>query len=559
MSIAMRLNQILCSLGGGDNELLEQCPSTERRRFKFSAMSNIHTSIISGVAMGFTSIFINKNIHPCIIFCLSLFWMSFCILINAALVGSVSKKNGTGSFFTTVGSLFLRVVISVIISLGTSQVMQILIFRDFFPYAHRKQQIMASQSLQEMTSSKFQEQEILKARLDAVDEEIQTWHVERSAVFTSDPILSDHVQQRDSLVSRLDSMTTQYMALNRISAERISSAQRSIAAITKELNELNELNNLGSEDVLRQRELNAQRASFNAAIAHETNERTRRNTEINNLERQISAQQENIEQRRYQIDGDNRERTRELGIKREMAAVALANAETENAAYVAANEMASYETFSQDSLINSLNTLRFIESWKADPASSFQEQETAKRIIQIRLLIMAIFLITDLAPLIIILFYKKGIYEFLRENQADCREAICSMEKQQTISEKKLEIQANGRLNKMRLESQIALNEIESFTQQSEKFYALLAEAREKAMDRIYDTHRTKFKNPLEHELADTADIIQEVFRNTQSMSTKMFDSMQTNDHLNFIRKSSSDKFSEKKTEAPYSILHPTA
>ena len=558
MSILNWLNKRLCSLGGMDTDLWDKVPSNERRKFSLSSVANIFTSAISASAMGYTFFAINKNMPLIFIICISLFWFCFCVFLNAALVGSIKRKKEAKNFFSALGSLVLRVAISVIISLGTSQVLQLTIFRDIFPYARRKQELLANQSLQEMISTRLLEEESLKLRIDAVDEEIQAWNRERNALFASDPILSDHIAQREALVSRLNSMTVQYGDLNRISADRISQAQRSVAAIT---NELNALNNLDSESrsaevVLRQRELNSQRASFNAVITHENNERNRRNSELSNLQQRIESAQEEISQRRQQIDVDNRDRSREIALKRETAVAAFTNAEAENAIFITENNQASFDTFSKDSLINNLNTLQFIQSWRDDPAATFEEQETAKNIERIRFLIMALFLITDLAPLTILLFYKPGVYELLKEAQQESQESICELEKQQLISEKELEIKAMSKFNKRKIESQISFNEIENLPKQAEDFYALIAGFREKTMDKVYDTHKSKFKDPLEFELADTASIIKKVFENTQNMATKMFESMQTNDLLSFNKKTNGDMFADKKTghsTQPYS------
>jgi hypothetical protein len=247
----------------------------------------------------------------------------------------------------------------------------------------------------------------------------------------------------------------------------------------------------------------------------------------------------------------HRDRSRELSIKREAAVSAFTNSETENEIFIAENNQASFDTFSRDSLINNLNTLLFIQSWKDDPAATFEEQETAKNIERIRFLIMALFLITDMAPLTILLFYKPGVYELLKQHQQESQEAICELEKQQMIAEKELEIKATSKFNKRKIESQISFKEIENLPKQAENFYALIAGFREKTMDKVYDTHKSKFKDPLETELADTVSIIKRVHENTQSMAAKMFESMQTNTLLSFTQKTNNDMLADKKTGHP--------
>ena len=558
MGIFIWLNQRLCSLGGMDIDLWDKTPSNEKRKFSLSSVSNVFTSAISASAMGYTFYAINKDMPLAFIISISIFWFCFCVFLNAALVGSIKRKKEAKNFFSALGSLFVRIVISVFISLGTSTALQLPIFKDSFDYYRRKQELIANQSLQEMNSSRSHEQEAMRTRINAVDEEIQAWHIKQSALFASDPILSDYISQRETLVTRLDSMTAQYNDLNRISGDRISAAQRSIAAI------VNELNNLDSDSrtadvTLRQRELNGQRASFNAVITHENGERNRRNLEITNLQQRIEAVQEDISQRRQQIDADNRERSRELSLKREAAVAAFTKADVENTTFIAENNQASFSTFSKDSLINNLNTLRFVQSLKDDPTATFEERETAKNIVRIRYLIMALFLITDLAPMTILMFYKPGVYELLKEAEAESHESICELEKQQKIAEKELEIKATTKFNKRKIESQISFNEIENLPKQADDFYALITGFREKTMNKVYDTHKSKFKDPLEFELADTASIIKNVFENTQNMATKMFESMQTNDLMSFTKKTNGDMFADKKTghpTQPYSSAH---
>ena len=118
MSILKRLDKILCSLGVADTDVLDKTLSDERRKFIFSAVENIFTSIISASAMKFTFFSINRKLPFIFIIYISFFWLFFCIILNAGLIGSVKRKKGSNSFFSTIGSLLLRICISVIISLG---------------------------------------------------------------------------------------------------------------------------------------------------------------------------------------------------------------------------------------------------------------------------------------------------------------------------------------------------------------------------------------------------------------------------------------------------------
>jgi uncharacterized membrane protein len=534
------VEKTLCSLGGADTDILSSCPKNEKRRYWMSALMNINSSLIAAAAIAVTFYFVNKTWHPIFIFLIAVFWGFISFTITASLVGSVSKtkKNFGKSTISMVGSFLIRLAISVVFSLLTSQTLEILVFRDFLPAARRKQALLAEQALQEIMKNRHDEVEVLREQLASIDLEIQEWERGRMAIFSSDPILADLIQLRTSLESRLNAVSAQHRESNRLSADRISSAQRQVASINTELNNLGS-DNLSTADFQRRQELTSQRASFNAIITHENAERNRRNAEITTIEQRIAAQQNLIDERRNLLDADNRGRATVLFDRRALATTAFTEAENNLTANIDDNNRAASETYSQDNLINSLITIQFIQSLRNHPDATYEERATATKVSQIRFLIMAIFIILDLSALLIIALGKSGIYDCKKEKELEFEEIVCDIEKERKIAEKRLDVHAEMESNRQKVNSQVVYNDIENFTQQAKDFYILLNNARENAMKEVHAIEQSKFKDKLGFELLDTIKTIKEVFQNTQSRATKMFDSLQNNYQMNFLKKAS--------------------
>jgi hypothetical protein len=373
--------------------------------------------------------------------------------------------------------------------------------------------------------------EAFKANVDLADREIQDWQQSRNSMFSNDPILNDMVQQRESLNSRLISLSALYREQDRVSANRISTAQRSISIIAIERNNLRDLDILTHDETIRLRNLNTQISSLNETIAHESRERTRRNNEVSSLERSIVNQQAVIDERRQLIDVDNRDRTQTLIGKRDMAASAYLQAETELADFISENEKASSATFLHDSsLINNMITLKFIQDLRNDPEATYEEKATAVKIMQIRFLIMALFLIMDLAPFLVILLHKKGKYEALKEAELESAVALIAIETQQNILQGQIEIQAHHKFMRNQIESQRIINEAETLAQQSKSIYDILCKARAEAMQSIY------FVNDDLNLGDDTENIIKDILQNTQKEITFNLYTSRDRTHMNFIK-----------------------
>jgi hypothetical protein len=253
------------------------------------------------------------------------------------------------------------------------------------------------------------------------------------------------------------------------------------------------------------------------------------------------------------IDRDNRQMSHELAIRREIAASAYTKAEADIAAFIAENEAAVSDTFTRNTLINNLNSLAFLENLKNSPTASFEERSTARKITQIRWLIILTLIILDLTPLLIVLLYKNGIYESIKEKEHENRVAILDIEAeqqlqermieiQQELKEKELKTQAMHRSIKLKIDSQMTFNEYRNFYQDTKNFNDLQCKGRDDIMHTIHYLSEKKLIDPKEREVADTEDYAKDTFEKTQDMAANMFWSNQSSIHLGFINKAAVDR-----------------
>jgi asparagine N-glycosylation enzyme membrane subunit Stt3 len=133
------LKRVLCAMGAADTKTLAECPPNEQLKYSMSAIFNINQALMSGAAMAFTLYSINNTFPPFMIIFLSTFWAFICFMLGFGLVGSISKAKQGNSNASLIVSLIIRLAITIVISLLTSQVLELYIFKDYFPLARRKQ------------------------------------------------------------------------------------------------------------------------------------------------------------------------------------------------------------------------------------------------------------------------------------------------------------------------------------------------------------------------------------------------------------------------------------
>jgi hypothetical protein len=567
----------LCSLGGADISILDKCPPGERNKFLFSGMAILNTALLSAIMIGITIYSINKSLDPLIIFIGGLVGGMIIFSIDRGLIATIHKKEkiDVGLFL----GFLLRILISVVISFMISLPMEVIIFKDFLPMAHHKQRI---NFVTKMNGSKPDEKDAAQKKTEEADKELTNWIREQEEIYAKDAVLLTLNQERQVLLGQYNSSSRQYEELNRKSSERITSAQRSIDAIQKELNQMSG-SEIDNETQQRIQLLASQRASYNTTITAERNEMSRRANELNDLDRRIQNKQAEIAKRREDITAKNQEITRRLTERRKNVQDEYNSIAREIEEYITENESAA-DIFVQDNLINNLIALAYIESWKHDHKATDEEKAIAERITQVRLLIMSVLLIIDVAPILIKLLFARGVYEAEKEavkemdeekiasdkirvrneKQADNDLAKTEKESKNSLDEariqsaediEKLTIHSKNSLEKTKIQSENRLNEkkilmdtdfaeMKNYIQAEEDFFNLLTKSQEQTINKISNMDKNKQQLDVHDH---TSSIMKTVLQNTQNDLHDMF-----NEWKNKYYKVSIEKSREHKQAPEY-------
>jgi hypothetical protein len=534
MNVRKKLSTRLCALAGADTVALnEHCPDNEKIKWILSAVFNFCQSIVSTIAMVVTFFSINKNVPVYVAIPVSILIGTICFLINLGLTSSFSKKR---NFMTNFVLFVVRVVITIIISLFSSQVLELYVFKDSFDYARRRLQTSTSQTLQATTAPMYQELATLKDDLDDTETEIQNFYTIQNSLFASDEILAVLVKEQENLRSQLTSLSNQYSILNNQIPGRIASHQEKIRTLSQQLDSLN-----SSYDESEIEAVNLQIRELRNTITQENNERNRRDSALNNLRQSINAKENEIKERRRQIDSRNQSRIDDLATKQTAIMATITNKEAEIANFSQENENAISESFLTDGLINNILVLDYIQTWADgdEQNASYIEKALAKKTIFIHYLIMAFFLTIDLSPMLVLLFAQAGIYEIykkreleeyemLRKREFELTEEKSIFERSEKMIVAKAKIQADRIITVEQINSEASRQEIEIAKENLEKFLNV--------NDEIYDIAIKKSQNIFkegtdkslnDYEIKDADQFLWRAVKQTREHTAKVFQSNQ--------------------------------
>jgi len=404
----------LCALSGADTKMLQLCPSNEHGRFYWPSIINIGSGMVGSLAAAMAVYFTNTNLHSAFIVGISFLWGFIGFGISAGLLGSIpSMSRNVTSYFVPILAFALRLVITVVFSLFTSQVLTTYIFRDQLALARRQQTLLARWAFDDRMRPMLQEAEALAERLRVAEQELDNWQLRGSNEFFGENyVLAGIMGQLSSLQSQLDSLSMQHRSEDQNSSRGIAEAQTAIIGLT------NELNGLDPDDVQRRLDLNSRLIPFNNIIVFEKSEIQRRANERATLQQRITTQQRTVDDHVQRLSFHGEERTRTLEARHQNVVAALAATEANIATERAINEDAIFYTIFSDSLVNRMNSILFLRERRNHADATFEEKATAARILNMQIIFMALILIVDLAAPIIMLFYGSGgEYELRKEAQ----------------------------------------------------------------------------------------------------------------------------------------------
>ena len=512
------LEKLLCSLGGADIDILQKCPSSEKKKFLFAGIGIINTAVLSAATMGVAIHLVDKKILVLAFIICALIWGWFVFVIDSGLLASICKKaKGAYNRLTTAFLIFLRIAISIIIALSVSQPLESIIFKKFIPMAQRKQEVIY---LDKLNAPKLIEEEAAKKRLDEVDEELNKWNLEKEKRYTADFVLSNMIRDKENLEKQYSGLSRQYTDLNRQSREIIAVQQKAMNTIQSDIDRVNSKNYLTDNDKEQIFLWTDQKTAVGWIIKNENNAIQMRNNELSAINQKVLNKQAEITVRKTEIDADNAKITQNLQDKKDRVnseyEVTLSDAKD----YYDSNNKAA-ASFRDDNLVNNLNAIHYIESWANTPDATIEEKNIANLVKRTRILIILLFLVIDIAPVLIKLSFARGIYE----EEKDTQEAVIIHHNRNYAFKQK---EAEDKFTENKMMADFVMSEIEDTQKQYKRFLQIQEEMHKNTSDILYNKDRARFQGKHQWEgLDNTQNVIRDTYSNTQKVMSAMFQKLQ--------------------------------
>ncbi len=411
----------VCFIGGADISILKECPK-DRNKFIAVGIGVFNTAALSMFTMGYAiNAVLNDEDKSILTYLLilffSIFWGFIIFGIDWGLISTIHKKKkyNLKSGFILVLTTIFRLLVAAIISFTVSRPLEVLVFKDHLPVAKREMQKDYREKLDAREDLKV---EAVQKELDAEESDLEQWNLEKNETYSTDPILIRLNQEKLDLSNNYDGLSERYNRLNSSSDLKIEKAQSSINSIQYDINLIKGDKPQDSLSIQEQEQISSLRNSMNPFIAtrnYERNEKGKRNSELKQLQKDISLKQVDINLRVNHIDSLNNivsnqkiETINKLKTKKDTTEL-QAGIET------AINKKTS-NVLVENNLINNLIAVGYLERWNNDPNAEIGEKEIAKKVIFVRWLLIILILFIDIAPIVIKLLVKRGSYEELKES-----------------------------------------------------------------------------------------------------------------------------------------------
>jgi hypothetical protein len=419
--------QFICAVGGADTVVLKKCPA-EKKKFLVIGAGVFMTASVSVITMFFALYSIVRKNEVEItggiesvrqvpykpgelaaILLAALFWGLVIFLIDFGLVSTFHKEEQTS--FKSIGALVFRLAVAIVISFTVSLPLEVAVFRDYLPLIKREMQAGYQDKLGAglRNSEAAIEDKVRDAGKDLVE-----WAEKINDMRRDDAMVQALSAKLDELQRQYNELRVQYGEADRKSYEVINAAQRSINQIQTDIRNIQ---HNGDEedpaDTRRVAELERSKAPYIQKINAENQAVTRRNNALNAAKTSILDKEREIMERYRAIEDEQNVITRQLaGEKQRLEAEqAVLRREAEHE-YRQNQAVSSVYIF--DNLINNLNALAYLETRIDSP--DFGERGIARKILQIRIILMILIMIIDISPVVLKLLAKRGPYEVMIEN-----------------------------------------------------------------------------------------------------------------------------------------------
>jgi len=461
--------KLVCSLGGADIAALVYCPSDERKKFFLSGIINILGSCCSAAIMALAlSTFQVEKIW---LFSIAIFWGIFCFLLTKSICGTIL------SGAKAVSSIALRLIVTVILPLFTSTIIETMVFTDFLTAQLREREMI------ELREGEAKSRE----RLAALEDEIGTWYAQINDQLAGDPRRQDLSAQHETAVGARNTTLAQNAQWIQGSNARIASMHGTRSLLVQELANL-------PADSERRFGLNSQIQTINTNIAWETTEQARRRGIDREREAQVAATEQAMVQRTAQVEGTQNARLRDLYARREAEAATVAEF-----ADLIQHTSESNHIYGIGGLIGKINLIRQTQGRIFDPTATQDQRFTAWVITFVGVIIAVFFITLDMLPLLTLSLYKSPIYDHRKEKQRleleriyEEEETQRTFERQQKTERDRAVILAKNRIDEMLLEKKA-----------EDDMARILVESEMTAIELDAELEERKWKEDIRHRMAE--------------------------------------------------------
>ncbi|MDR0306223.1 MAG: DUF4407 domain-containing protein [Chitinispirillales bacterium] len=412
MKVLSELREIICRIGGADLKILEKCPS-EDNKFIAVGIGILNTVLLSMITMFFAIHSIGNGISYVLIAPISILWGFIIFGIDWGLVTTIHKKqkaNVVEKIMAFFGFVF-RVAVAVVISFTVSKPLEVLVFKDYLPTARHLMKVEYNEKLDAPNEKKIQEYN--EKTSDNINQ-IEKLEIEKQEALKNDIVLQGLKENWD----RLQKESEEFESAR-------AQAQRNINRLTEENKNYKDnfpnweayKNKINDNDI----EVSRQTIIRNEARSSRDDRRNRLEIAKVDYKKRDSTITADYKNRIGKYEGQNQL----LGEYREHISEKQIVDRREN-------ESISI-VFDRDNLITNIIAIGSLEKYKSDSTASPLERKIAENVFFVRLLLMILIMIVDMAPIVIKSLTKRGPYEVEKENIEKTRnaESLAASEKRE--------------------------------------------------------------------------------------------------------------------------------
>lgn len=578
-----QLEKFFCILGGAKLSILKECP-TEKNNFIAVGIGVLNTSLLSMFTMGYAiSAVINGSIDNWgLLIGFSVFWGLIIFGIDWGLISTMRKKenydfkNGSSLVLTTL----FRIAVAVVISFTVSRPLEVIVFKDFLPLARREAQLNFQKDLNFDENQKVSNAE---GDVTASEQNLETWNqqgrtdlgdndqtliaLEKDKTLydsrykdfntqkKNDDIISnnsirDAQNSSNSIQSQINSKLSVYKTnSNNISSNNITisnyrnsnlelqndikniennrdknTLQREITSNNNKIRALENSNNIISQNnksISSEIErLRAEQAPFSRTIKNEKRNKQNRENRLSQIDKQLSNTQDKVKTQNALLDKKAKAIADSLNIVK-IKYETINDTISKKAEIVFDKNKKATSVFDKDNLINNLIAVGYLERWDKDEKADLGKKEISKKVKFIRWLLIILILIVDIAPIVIKLFIKRGMYDIITENNE--RKSQFEKESKSKVHEmeypKLVALQEQANLSKFEIE------EIILSYSQFLKYHTILQDRTSESNENIF-SKMEKAKDDAERNIYGEAKTkINAIFRKTVDKVNDVFNS----------------------------------